>query len=459
MYDIIIIGAGTAGISAYKEALKFTKNILIINAGPWDTTCARVGCMPSKALISAANQLYAAQHLERFSIQATLKAQTEQVMTHVRQLRDRFSQATLKDVEQWNSEHKISGEAHFVDEQTISVHGEYYQAKSFILAVGSSPNINATWQATLGNRYLSSDQFFELEQLPKSIAVIGSGVIAIELAQALHRLGVKTTVFARSRRIGQLTSTALQNLAQQHLSQELNILFETLPDEIKLTQDHQVEIHYTQQQQPQILHVEYLLNATGRHSLLPSLQLQNLEPHFQDNQNLPINPQTRQLGHYPIFIVGDAATATPVQHEAAHEGKLAVHNCLNYPHVQPIKHTAALSIVFSSPEMATVGQNYQQLITQHIPFIIGTASYQKQGRAILLAQNHGAIEVYVHPHTRQLLGAELFVEEAEHLAHLINWMISGELMIDEILEKPFYHPTLEEGLRTALKHARRQLVP
>ena len=63
---------------------------------------------------------------------------------------------------------------------------------------------------------------------------------------------------------------------------------ETLPDEITLTQDHQVEIHYTQQQQPQILHVEYLLNATGRHSLLPSLQLQNLEPHFQDNQNLPI---------------------------------------------------------------------------------------------------------------------------------------------------------------------------
>ena len=93
--------------------------------------------------------------------------------------------------------------------------------------------------------------------------------------------------------------------------------------------------------------------------------------------------------------------------------------------------------------------------------------YSQASRAISIGQlhtspyfqNHGAIEVYVHPHTRQLLGAELFVEEAEHLAHLINWMISGELMIDEILEKPFYHPTLEEGLRTALKHARRQLVP
>lgn len=457
MYDLIIIGAGTAGISAYKEAIKYTQNLLIINAGAWDTTCARVGCMPSKVLISCANQLHAAQHLDQVAIQATITAQTDQVMPHVRQLRDRFTHATLRDVDSWNPAHKINGLAHFVDSQTVQVNGQRYQAKSFILAVGSTPNINTTWQTTLGERHLTSDQIFELETLPQSIAVVGSGIIAIELAQALQRLGVTTTVFARSKRVGQLSSPTLQQLAQQELSKELNILFETLPDAVQLNANQQVEIQYTQQQQPQILHVDYLLNATGRRSLLPSLQLANIEASFQDIKQLPIDEKTRQLSNYPIFIVGDAATSTPVQHEAAHEGKVVVHNCLNYPNIQNIKTLTPLNIVFCSPEMASVGQSYKELQSQNIPFIVGTASYTKQARALVLGKNQGAIEIYVDPQNNQLLGAELLVEAAEHLAHLLNWVISEQLTIDEILEKPFYHPTLEEGLRTALKHAQRQL--
>ena len=81
----------------------------------------------------------------------------------------------------------------------------------------------------------------------------------------------------------------------------------------------------------------------------------------------------------------------------------------------------------------------------------------KQGRALVLGKNHGAIEVYVDKSSRKLLGAELLTDSTEHLAHLLAWMISEKLTVDEILEKPFYHPTIEEGLRTALKHARRQL--
>lgn len=457
MYDIIIIGAGTAGISAYKEAIKHTQNILIINAEHWDTTCARVGCMPSKALISSANQLYAAQHLQQVGIQATTQVHTDQVMQHVRQLRDRFTRATLKDVEQWNPEHKIHGYAYFIDEQTVEVNAQRYQAKSFILAVGSTPNIDKKWQSIIADRHLTSDEIFELEQLPKSIAVIGSGIIAIELAQALQRLGVDTTIFARSKRVGQLSSPTLQSYAQQQLSKELHFLFETLPEAMELTAQHQVAIHYRQQDQTHTLYVDYVLNATGRRSNLSSLKLDNIHPDFKDIRQLPIDPHTRQLAQYPIFIVGDAASSTPVQHEAAHEGKMAVANCLNYPKLQNLKTLSPLAIVFSSPEMATIGRSYQELQANHIDFIIGTASYEKQGRALVLGKNQGLIELYIDSKTQKLLGAELFVDAAEHLAHLLNWMISEQLTLDEILEKPFYHPTLEEGLRTALKHARRQL--
>lgn len=455
MYDIIIVGAGTAGISAYKEAIKYTSNILIVNQGPWDTTCARVGCMPSKVLISTANRMYDIEHADEVALQVEAHIDRSAVMQHVRQLRDRFTAATLADVDSWDKSHKISGAAKFINANTIQVNNQHYQAKSFILAVGSTPNMDAEWKAELGDRYINSDDIFELEQLPISLAVIGSGVIAIELAQAMTRLGVQTTVFARSQKVGSLSSPQLQPLACKELSQAMNIKFKVLPENIKKSQ-HGVLISFTDNVS-QTLEVDYVLSATGRSSNLNSLDLTQINPLFKEIRNLPINNQSKQLGEYPIFIIGDAYTQTPVQHEAAVEGKLVVESCLNFPKLKDLKTLTPLSIVFSSPEMAIAGQSYKQLIDENVEFITGYASYERQGRALVLGKNHGAAEVYVDVNTRQLLGAELLVESAEHMGHLLAWIISEKLTVDQILEKPFYHPTLEEGLRSALKHARRQL--
>lgn len=455
MYDIIIIGAGTAGIAAYKEAVKYTQNILIVNDGPWDTTCARVGCMPSKVLISTANRMYDIQHADEVALKIESTIDTSNVMSHVRQLRDRFTAATIKDVNSWPDAHKISGKASFKNKNTIRVNDQEYQAKSFIIAVGSTPTFEQKWKDELDDRLITSDQFFELETLPKSIAVIGSGVIAIELAQAMHRLGVDTTVFARSRKVGALTSPHLQELAQQTLSKEFNIKFEVLPESVSKTLDG-VNIQFIEDGQPQNINVEYLLVATGRRSYLNTLHLENIDDSFNDLKTLPVDPKTKQLADFPIFIIGDALTNTPLQHEAANEGRGAVHNCLNYPQIKNIKTLTPLGIVFSSPEMATAGRSYKQLKQQNIDFITGFVSYEKQGRAIVLGKNKGAIEVYIDKTTRKILGAELFVDSAEHMAHLLSWMIHQEVTLDDVLDQAYYHPTLEEGLRTAFKHARRQ---
>lgn len=457
MYDIIIIGAGTAGISAYKEAIKHTQNILIINDGPWDTTCARVGCMPSKVLISTANKMHEIQHAQEVALRISAKIDTSQVMRHVRELRDRFTNATLKEVNSWDNAHKISGKAHFIDSKTVLVNQQHYQAKSFIIAVGSTPTINSDWKDELGDKLITSDQIFELETLPESLAVIGSGVIAIELAQAMQRLGVKTTVFARSRKVGSLTSPELQKIAQNILSEELNIKFEVLPEQVRKFRN-KVKINYTEKGTQSSFTADYLLVATGRNSYLNSLNLENIDSKFTDLKKLPVDMHTKQLADYPIFIIGDAHTNSPIQHEAAHEGQAIVHNCLNFPKLKNIKTLSPLGIVFSQPEMAIVGQSFKQLTDSKIEFITGFASYEKQGRAIVLGKNKGAIEVYIDKTTRKFLGSELFVESAEHMAHLLSWIIAEDLTIDEILDKPFYHPTLEEGLRTAFKHARRQLI-
>ncbi|TCB34149.1 dihydrolipoyl dehydrogenase [Acinetobacter sp. ANC 4910] len=456
MYDIIIIGAGTAGQAAYKEAIKHTSNILIVNHGPWDTTCARVGCMPSKVLISVANQLHDAQSLNKVGITTHLNLDSKKIMLHVQKLRNQFTQAALKDVARWDSAHKISGQAHFIDAATIEINQKHYQARSFILAVGSTPSFDLEWKKELGSKLITSDEIFELEQLPKSIAVIGSGVIAIEIAQALQRLGVKTTIFARSRKVGTLTSPLLQKMAQELLSQEIDIKFEVLPTQVRNSKDG-VQVVYQEHGQEHNLVADYLLVATGRRTLLNTLRLENIDAQFIDLKNLPVHPETKQLAHYPIFIIGDAHTNTPIQHEAAHEGHRAILNCLNLKQIKNIRNLTPIGIVFCEPEMAIVGQSFKQLESNKIPFVTGYVSYAQQGRAQVLGKNYGALEVYIHTESRKILGAELLMTSAEHLAHLLCWMIAEDLTLDHLLAKPFYHPTLEEGLRTALKHARRQL--
>ena len=130
---------------------------------------------------------------------------------------------------------------------------------------------------------------------------------------------------------------------------------------------------------------------------------------------------------------------------------------MSYPNTKNIHSVTPLAIVFCTPEMAIIGQSHRNLSQTKVDFVTGRVSYEKQGRAMVLGKNQGAAEIYVDRVSRKILGAELFVEAAEHLAHLLAWMISEHLTVDEILKKPFYHPTLEEGLRTALKHAHRQL--
>jgi dihydrolipoamide dehydrogenase len=188
----------------------------------------------------------------------------------------------------------------------------------------------------------------------------------------MQRLGVNTTVFARSRKVGVLTSPKLQQLAQTEISTELEIKFEVLPTEVKYIND-QVEISFIENGQPKTLNVDYLLVATGRSSLLNTLKLENIDTSFTDLKHLPVDPETKQLADYPIFIIGDAHTDTPLQHEAAHEGKVSVKNALNFPTIESCKTLTPLGIVFSNPEMAMVGQNFKQL-QSHLS-ILSSAKY------------------------------------------------------------------------------------
>ncbi|MBP8840243.1 MAG: FAD-dependent oxidoreductase, partial [Giesbergeria sp.] len=178
--DTIIIGAGSAGLAALREVRKRTQSFLIINDGPYGTTCARVGCMPSKLLIEAANAYHQRHTLAEFGIHGAqaLSADLPAVLRRVRALRDEFT-AGAAQVTQKLDERSIAGRAKLLGPKQVQVTAPdgsitTYHAKSIILAPGSAPVLSPEWQA-LGARILTSDTVFEETTLGPRMAVIGMG--------------------------------------------------------------------------------------------------------------------------------------------------------------------------------------------------------------------------------------------------------------------------------------------
>ena len=192
--EVAIIGAGSAGLAARREVAKVTDNYVVIEAGALGTTCARVGCMPSKVLIQAANDFERRKQMAEEGILGSeqLRIDTKQVMAHVRKLRDRFVRAVKNDMNDWVQTHLIQKRATFVDRNTLDLGDEKIRAKKIIIATGSRPILPKAWEP-YKSHLINTDQFFEQEDLPGSVAIIGLGVIGLELGQALHRLGVRVT--------------------------------------------------------------------------------------------------------------------------------------------------------------------------------------------------------------------------------------------------------------------------
>lgn len=456
VYDVVIIGAGTAGQTAYSQAIKYSNNILVINDGKWDTTCARVGCMPSKLLIEAAKRAHKSHTAGEFGIHNSTRIDGAQVMQRVQQKRDYFAGHAQAEVDKWPSEHKLQGRASFVDANTLKVGDQLIHSKATVIATGSTPVVQEGWYEKLQDRLLTSDTVFELPTLPKSLAVIGTGAIGIELAQAFARLGVQVHVFARKTLLGGLSSPELRQQATDLIAQDLNLITNSTIQDATLVNDR-VQISYSVNNQAATLDVDYVLYATGRSANLVDLNLKQINEKYAGSLASFIHEQTRQLEQLPIFVAGDVAESRALQHEAAYAGRVAGMNAARYPTIEALQPYTPLGIVFSDPQMATAGQGYEQLTKNNIDFRSSTVSFQRQGRATVMAENKGAIQLYGCPASRKLLGAELLTAEAEHMAHLLAWSIQQEMTVDQLLTMPFYHPVLEEGLRSAITRLKREL--
>ena len=454
--DVAIIGTGTAGLAAYRAAKAAGKRALLIEGGKHGTTCARVGCMPSKLLIAPADAAHAVARFPAFGMEAvTVKVDRRAIMERVRAERDRFVALVTDDVEALPETDKLHGNATFVDDSTLLVGDRVLvKASSVVIATGSSPVFPAAWR-TLGDRVATNEDVFEWDRLPQSVAVFGPGVIGLELGQALHRLGVRVKIFGRGGGVGPLSHPTLIDCARRIFGEEF-YLDTNAHAEVARDGDEVVVTYRALDGTSQTERFEYLVAATGRAPNVGKLALEKTTLAL-DASGVPLYDRTTlQCGGSSIFIAGDASNDAPLLHEAADEGRIAGDNAARFPVIGSGLRRALLSVVFTDPQICIVGGGFAA--ARPAAPVIGEVSFENQGRARVMLRNQGMLQVYADATTGLFLGAEMIGPDAEHIGHLLAWARQMNLSIAQMLEMPFYHPVVEEGLRTALRDARTKLA-
>ncbi|HIF9366089.1 TPA: dihydrolipoyl dehydrogenase [Photobacterium damselae] len=454
--DVAVIGGGTAGLGSYRAAKAYTDSVVMIEGGPYGTTCARVGCMPSKLLIAAAESVHQIEKAPGFGVhpQGEIVINGREVMDRVKRERDRFVGFVLEGVDEIPAEDKISGYAKFIDNNTLMVddHTKII-AKRIVIATGSRPAYPAVWNE-LGDRLVINDDVFEWDDLPNSVAVFGPGVIGLELGQSLKRLGVDVVMFGLGGQVGPLTDPEVMAYANKTFNEE----FYLDPDvkvESMVRNGDAVEIKYLGKDgQLKEITVDYVLAATGRRPNVDKLAIENTSLELDDRGVPKADYYTMQTSVDTIFIAGDASNQIPLLHEAADQARIAGDNAGRFPDIRAGLRRSKLSAVFSDPQIAMVGETYKEITTRLGTcgcFATGDVSFENQGRSRVMLRNKGMLHVYGEQGTGRFLGAEMIGPDAEHLAHLLAWAHQNQMTISQMLDMPFYHPVIEEGLRTALR--------
>ncbi|WP_278351094.1 dihydrolipoyl dehydrogenase [Marinobacter nauticus] len=456
--DVAVIGAGTAGMIAYQRARRATDRIVLIEGDQYGTTCARVGCMPSKLLIAAAERAHQVRQAEAFGVlPGDVRIDGPAVMARVREERDRFVAPVVRSMESLPEEHRLMGHARFVDSHRLVV-GDHTEvtAGRIVIATGSRPNIPGILKEAK-DRLVVNDDVFDWRDLPSSVAVFGPGVIGVELGQALSRLGVKVRMFGVSGGIGGIQDEKVREYALDTFREEFAISPKADTRRVERIEEG-VRISWSEGGEEHQQTFDYLLAATGRRPNIDHLDIQNAGIDL-DERGMPVfDPFTLRCGDSHIFIAGDVNNDRPLLHEAADEGRIAGDNAGAWPEVRTGRRKTPMAVVFTEPQIASVGLNIHQVDERcQGCFAVGEVSFEDQGRSKVIGKNRGLLRVYGEHGSGLFMGAQMFGPAAEHLAHLLAWCVQKRMTVSEMLEMPFYHPVIEEGLRTAIKDLSKKL--
>ena len=443
-FDVIVIGAGSAGLSALKEARKYTSNVMMVHDEDDGDSCARLGAMPSKNLIRIAKIYDSRKQMPEAGIHGSenLSASIPEILEKVREDQDSYvadMSREIKDLEPFI----VRGHARLESPTTIRCNGKLFHGKAIILATGSRPIIPEKY-AELSAHLITSDTLFERNDLPPRIAVIGLDAIGLEMAQAFAKLGIDVTAITHNDEVGVVSDPKINTTVRDALNEDMKIWLSTDP-EVVVNGDGLVL-----QGNAQETTVDAIFLGTGRKPNTESLGLEQLGINTNGSGVPPFNRYTMKVPGYPIFLAGDVTDQRAVLHEAIDDGRRAAYHAIHGEKGYSPRY-AQMQVVFTKPSTAVVGDT--EYAMRHDRVVIGEADFSDLTGVSLAEGEEGKIRLYADSDGGYFRGAEVMAPGAEHLAHFLALSLTQRLTLKEILKTPFYHPTLEEGLRHALEDA------
>lgn len=443
-YDFICIGGGSAGFNTARVAASLgLKTAIVDGARPLGGLCILKGCMPSKTLIYAAEILHHARHAGRFGLKVA-DARADMKAVHTRKKR------IIADFARYRVDALTGGKfdlhrahARFLDSHTLELsNGQRIRGKYFLIGTGSK----VSTPPVPGLRELkcwSSDDVLDLDFVPKSVLVLGGGIVACELAQFLNRIGSRVILVQRSPHILRDHSDDASTVVQQALVDEgIELFAGTQIKQVK--QDRRgVTVTFQHDGRTVTRRAAHCFNALGREPNTAGLGLAAASVKTRPDGQVIIN-RWQQTSAPHIYAAGDCSGPHEIVHIAIAQGELAARHAAGVKKLKPVDFSLLLNVVFTDPQLATVGALEHELDAKGVPYLMATYPFNDHGKSILMEANYGYVKVLAEPKRGRILGAEIVGKDAGELIHCFTTPLAMRATVFDMLRAPWYHPTLAE---------------
>lgn len=444
---VIVIGGGPGGYVAAIRAAQLGAEVTLIEEKHIGGTCLNVGCIPTKALLSSAHAMGNAARAESLGVEMQCTLHWEQVQKH----REQIISKLVGGVESMLRANRIKilrGRAHFGDSTTVLVDGEGTQtalkADRILIAAGSEP----LWPAIPGidNSFcINSTQALRLEAVPKSMIIVGGGVIGVEFATAYSRFGAEITIVEMADSL----LPGMDRTAAERIKDSLQA------DGVRVCTGAQVLRFEAVNGQPtcfmrrsdggeESAAAEKILICVGRRPNLRALDLDKAGIHWESYIKTDDMLRTNVDN---IYAVGDCNGILLLASAAMAQGRIAADNCMGAE--KRFDKALCPRTVFSQPELSEIGLNEEQLKERNIEFETGFFPSFGNGRSVVEGVTEGFVKLLIGKEYGEILGASVFLPQANELIHTIAAAMQAEATVDELTAMPFAHPVLSECISEA----------
>jgi pyruvate/2-oxoglutarate dehydrogenase complex dihydrolipoamide dehydrogenase (E3) component len=442
-YDVAVIGGGSGGYAAVRTTAAAGLRTVVIDGGrEVGGLCILRGCMPTKALLYAAEVHHLAKHPEAWGIRpGRVTFDFKRVMARKNKLIQEFADDRRQQLTGGKFKF-IRATAQFLNSHKLALsNGRELTARHFIISTGSA--IAPSPLPALDEiGYLTSDEALTLARLPKSLIILGGGSVAIEFAQFFARFGVKVTKIQRGPHVLHDFDKDAATVIERVLRREgINLYTGTrLLDAAKI--NGRKQISFLHRDRKNKVSAEEVMFALGRIPSTSSLGLQ-FAGVATENGRIIANEKMQTSARH-IYAAGDCTGPHEFVHLAVIQGELAAHNIARPRQPRLMDYRLLTSIVFTEPQVAVVGLTEKQAVAQKIPYLSASYPFADHGKSMIMEAKDGFVKLLANPKTGEIIGGGCVGPSGGELIHEIITAMANRMTVRDLANIPHYHPTLAE---------------